>query len=39
MFYTHNLPHVIDLPALAVLTELAARLQTATGAQASPWGG
>ena len=29
--YTYNLPHVIDLTALAVLAELVARVQTATG--------
>jgi hypothetical protein len=29
--YTYNLPHVIDLTALAILAELVARVQTATG--------
>jgi hypothetical protein len=31
VFYTYNLPHVVDLTALAVLAELMACVQTATG--------
>jgi hypothetical protein len=31
VFYKYNLPHVIDLSALAKLAELMARVQTATG--------
>jgi hypothetical protein len=31
VFYKYNLPHVVDLTALAALAELMARVQTATG--------
>jgi hypothetical protein len=31
VFYKYNLPHVVDLTALAVLAELMTRVQTATG--------
>jgi hypothetical protein len=39
VFYRYHLPHVIDFTALAVLTEPAARVQTAIGARAIPRGG